>query len=449
MQSTTQNGVISIMPSYISNHNADLVLGRQRHHRDLFTGSLGIPDVTTHVGSVIHAFETLARSQKTDSLLSSTKYKNLVDTGEQPYELSGSVRSIKNVHNFTKSTEQVGKSIPSPSGSLKKRKPIDYCHTLPQSKYQQMPYQYHYYDPPYNRPPNSIAAGGITLSPSTLSPLSSAAQPITSTSSTFYTHGNPSYVSTPNTAVSSNNNVSRDRYVKNSEAFYHPKTEKNSNNLINIVDDYRKNLFGTHPKLDGKIFSPTNCNYDNINFRDFVDKHSRRQQRPISVPEYFYNSHRLLDEKSDLIYGHQHHHRHLSNYRPTSVQIQSFKSTTDRNPHFDQITNVHQHDCDDNEPDDFLLRGTTVSQSFIKNVKNNDINRRYPPSYSNSTTKKSKTTNYGNFHLTNKTLKRQKSEEQNDDDLRKRYSEHNNESFDEKNSKRRSFKPKTQNQAII
>lgn len=32
-----------------------------RHQRDLFTGSsLGIPDVNTHVGSVIHAFETMA-----------------------------------------------------------------------------------------------------------------------------------------------------------------------------------------------------------------------------------------------------------------------------------------------------------------------------------------------------------------------------------------------------
>lgn len=45
-----------------------------RHQRDLFTGSsLGIPDVNTHVGSVIHAFETMAiernLQQATDNLV--------------------------------------------------------------------------------------------------------------------------------------------------------------------------------------------------------------------------------------------------------------------------------------------------------------------------------------------------------------------------------------------
>lgn len=54
--------------------NADLVLGAMRHQRDLFTGSsLGIPDVNTHVGSVIHAFETMAiernLQQATDNLV--------------------------------------------------------------------------------------------------------------------------------------------------------------------------------------------------------------------------------------------------------------------------------------------------------------------------------------------------------------------------------------------
>jgi hypothetical protein len=56
----------------------ELVLVRQQ--RDLFSGgpspTLGIPDVTTHVGSVIHAFETLAqqRQQKdADKLYESSK----------------------------------------------------------------------------------------------------------------------------------------------------------------------------------------------------------------------------------------------------------------------------------------------------------------------------------------------------------------------------------------
>lgn len=47
---------------YPSQHDANLVLSALRHQRDLFSGgpSLGIPDVNTHVGSVIHAFENLA-----------------------------------------------------------------------------------------------------------------------------------------------------------------------------------------------------------------------------------------------------------------------------------------------------------------------------------------------------------------------------------------------------
>uniref|UniRef100_A0A182XX39 Uncharacterized protein n=1 Tax=Anopheles stephensi TaxID=30069 RepID=A0A182XX39_ANOST len=49
----------------IDPQDADLVLSTLRHQRDLFSGPLGIPDVTTRVGSVIHAFETMARQRQT------------------------------------------------------------------------------------------------------------------------------------------------------------------------------------------------------------------------------------------------------------------------------------------------------------------------------------------------------------------------------------------------
>lgn len=61
VQSTTLNSS--------SIRNPSVLYGTQ-HHRDLFTGNLGIPDVTTHVGSVIHTFESIARSH-----------------AEQPYEI--------------------------------------------------------------------------------------------------------------------------------------------------------------------------------------------------------------------------------------------------------------------------------------------------------------------------------------------------------------------------
>lgn len=67
---------------YPSQHDANLVLSALRHQRDLFSGgpSLGIPDVNTHVGSVIHAFENLA-------------YQRNIKEGEKPYESSKSTSS--------------------------------------------------------------------------------------------------------------------------------------------------------------------------------------------------------------------------------------------------------------------------------------------------------------------------------------------------------------------
>lgn len=58
--------------------NADLVVNTQRHNRDLFSGSaevVGLPNISTHVGSVIHAFETMAMKQNTstDAATSSSK----------------------------------------------------------------------------------------------------------------------------------------------------------------------------------------------------------------------------------------------------------------------------------------------------------------------------------------------------------------------------------------
>uniref|UniRef100_A0A182JWP5 Uncharacterized protein n=1 Tax=Anopheles christyi TaxID=43041 RepID=A0A182JWP5_9DIPT len=60
-----QNNAQQLHLSGIDPQDADLVLSTLRHQRDLFSGPLGIPDVTTRVGSVIHAFETMARQRQT------------------------------------------------------------------------------------------------------------------------------------------------------------------------------------------------------------------------------------------------------------------------------------------------------------------------------------------------------------------------------------------------
>lgn len=88
-------------PATVSS-SADLVLGGLRHHRDLFTGSLGIPDVNTHVGSVIHAFESLAHQRAiNDSQLISDSMSTSPHTAEQPYELSAD--GIASSHNYGRS----------------------------------------------------------------------------------------------------------------------------------------------------------------------------------------------------------------------------------------------------------------------------------------------------------------------------------------------------------
>ena len=70
---------------YPSQHDANLVLSALRHQRDLFSDGppLGIPDVNTHVGSVIHAFENLAYQRQ------------LREGGEKQYESSKSTSSAR------------------------------------------------------------------------------------------------------------------------------------------------------------------------------------------------------------------------------------------------------------------------------------------------------------------------------------------------------------------
>lgn len=84
MQSTTNHRLSGHYASvYPSQQDANLVLSALRHQRDLFSGgpSLGIPDVNTRVGSVIHAFENLAYQ------------RHLKEKGEKPYESSKSTSS--------------------------------------------------------------------------------------------------------------------------------------------------------------------------------------------------------------------------------------------------------------------------------------------------------------------------------------------------------------------
>lgn len=69
MQSITAQNV-AIRNSLSDRINADILLsGRHHHQRDLFTGSLSTP---THVGTVIHAFETMARKSSPPPMAAAT-----------------------------------------------------------------------------------------------------------------------------------------------------------------------------------------------------------------------------------------------------------------------------------------------------------------------------------------------------------------------------------------
>lgn len=87
---------------YPNRQDADLVLSTLRHQRDLFSGgpSLGIPDVNTRVGSVIHAFENLAYQRQ------------IKESAERPYESSKSSSSADKKDSVYKI------NLPTPSKNL-------------------------------------------------------------------------------------------------------------------------------------------------------------------------------------------------------------------------------------------------------------------------------------------------------------------------------------------
>ncbi|TDG43698.1 hypothetical protein AWZ03_009862 [Drosophila navojoa] len=68
----------------------ELLSPEQRHQRDLFTGDLGIPEIQTHVGSMVHTFETLALQRR----LAEAEQER--DREQSKYQLRASSHSISN-----------------------------------------------------------------------------------------------------------------------------------------------------------------------------------------------------------------------------------------------------------------------------------------------------------------------------------------------------------------
>ncbi|XP_062123307.1 LOW QUALITY PROTEIN: uncharacterized protein LOC133836733 [Drosophila sulfurigaster albostrigata] len=70
----------------------ELLSTQQRHQRDMFSGDLGIPEISTHVGSVVHTFETLALQRR----LAEAEQER--DREQSKYELRTNNQSNSNIN---------------------------------------------------------------------------------------------------------------------------------------------------------------------------------------------------------------------------------------------------------------------------------------------------------------------------------------------------------------
>lgn len=423
MQSTTQNGlpntIATGLPNYSNNNNntsADLVLvGQQRHQRDLFTGSignLGIPDVTTHVGSVIHAFESMAQNRS-----------HVMETGEKPYELFGSVTNKTLKSPNINSSSQMKYNTSSCSSSNVAKKPSENMQKIMLEKFDQQQQQQH-------QQRHTISQYHLEPHQHHIHPQSSK-QSHTFNIPVSESRGTLQHRQMPTTGGG---------YVKTGEIFYHPEMENDASNLDSInMDDYRKNLFGNHPNvtnIDGRIFhSQANGNYDIVNF---IDLNRKKNQRPLSAIEST-KLHKTNSRNPEVFYGKP------TQKRPASDFIQS---TIGNNNIDDERYNDNFHYNNDYDDDPTFLRGSTVSQSFIKNVKYQKNNPISSTSSTSNGFKHDRMFNSSNNSNHSKSNKRHKSANELSDERKTRYNY--NENFDARNStKRQSFKPRTIDRAVI
>lgn len=276
MQSTQNAQYASLNQNFAMTQNdADLVLSALRHQRDLFSGAgpghLGIPDVNTHVGSVIHAFETMAMQRK------------LQETGEKPSESSKS--------NSTNSSKK------------SKKEPFHKI-TLP-----------------------STNTTGTLTDP--IKPIVShrkpKAPPVPSHSSSTQTN---SATTQTTTALTSGDNS-------------HNENDSSALDSLNLDEDYRKSAF-----VSENNGNKTNNVSINRNYKVFPPLIQPRKQSKIP----------------------------MKTQKPSNT---SLNPNTARDPNFNKSGNYGRTDVylnksnisyteDDIEKD--FLRGSTVSQSFIKNV---------------------------------------------------------------------------------
>lgn len=478
--------------------NADLILsnGHRHHQRDLFSGSLGIPDVTTHVGSVIHAFESMARTRPgsagTNAQIESTtaaanvnsSNKNdddlLLSHAEPPYELA----TISNTVIGSPTTDQIDKSnntlgrrqhIFRKSDSGESSKLMSSMHQRNRHRYIDIPTP----PPPPNIPPSALPSFSMShdIDEDELTSESPATKPISnknsaSKSTTMHQYnsnhhtlphgvhglvdsmvavneitqqfipasqiirmnehqqqaiGDRNAVNGPNPHNSSNNNnnnaiaeptTKRTVSITRGRTFDDTTTtiqfrQRNGNANIS-THEYRRKMFGSHPNIvhDAKVFnqsiantpkpnrSSLKTNYANINFREHFDQspnyfvqksdsnnnvnkggsggnsknivHNRQLHERSKSDVYFVQSD-ILGNTFLNTFPNQVNSNLVNNNNTTSSNLigtdenwlhHNSKIITNNN-----IGNYINSNHNIGDDDRAFLRGTTVSQSFIKTMK--------------------------------------------------------------------------------
>lgn len=422
--------------------NADLILSGH-HQRDLFTGSLGIPDVNTHVGSVIHAFETMARSRQRAADVAAAAAAGLP---EPPYEVStGSVLQTTPFKNSIESKQTLSKhhhsgsenrqklvviSVPPPpppqhrrqqhhqpnrSRNLRRRDSFSRTPSPPMQPddiiQMHLSYEVGSHTLPHARHSHSTATELMT----TTAPTNTAHMPISTGTQTMRQIrsggiGDANSIDgVPDSVSATNKNNKTTGYIKTVEPFHNGNNidsiEPESSNFDSInMDDYRKNLFGPQPKIDSKFHHLAGTNYNDMNFKDIERKTraplptERLATANVSVAEtmvhHNVNNSKLRERNSRptemylvkndnnyMVAEHtlpSHNYHQINNNNSHNINRHNTNNISHNNHNIINRNIVNNQNAGrfdvnsnlNNDDEQALLRGTTVSQSFIKNVKN-------------------------------------------------------------------------------
>nr|XP_029719401.1 probable serine/threonine-protein kinase DDB_G0282963 [Aedes albopictus] len=404
---TTQNNHLHLGDNVnSSNGNAsDLVVGALRHQRDLFSGSLGIPDVTTRVGSVIHAFETMARQRQ-------ALERNI---GEKPYDSTVGPRYRSHRSNVKRVNENGGNRhkiiLPSPKISPSSTESLTFVQQsfLPNTLNQFLNNSKHN---------NSSSSNNLHIN--------------NNNSGQYFLHSN---IHNSN----SNQALARTTFQSNtgSEIHYNLANDNESSNFdsLNLDDDYRKSSFGKQSKLQptttaasigtlgrnqhlNDATTASTMNGGNANLRSSFQPAGDTENNSFSRnnPNVFFNSAPPLSQPPLSATASQVLPENDTPASPTAIvgaaaarttvatASTASTTTTVTSPQTPASTmRYYNHDNNNNNSgnrrstrssagvviggnpanddtdgrggagftsNDKFLRGTTVSQSFIKNVKN-------------------------------------------------------------------------------